>query len=94
MFSRGFVANVLNPKAVIFYLAFLPNFIAPERPLLMQYAIISITGVGINTIVMICYGAFAARIARVLSNPTTLRLVNRTFALLFCAIAIALLVSA
>jgi RhtB (resistance to homoserine/threonine) family protein len=39
-FSRsireGFLSNVLNPKTVIFYMAFLPQFINPAEPPLLQ----------------------------------------------------------
>lgn len=31
-FLEGFLANVLNPKAMIFYIAFLPQFLAPTDP--------------------------------------------------------------
>jgi len=30
-FWRGFVANVLNPKAAVFYMTLLPGFIAPDH---------------------------------------------------------------
>jgi len=30
-FWRGFVANVLNPKAAVFYITLLPGFIAPDH---------------------------------------------------------------
>lgn len=33
---EGFLSNVLNPKTVIFYMAFLPQFIAPEDPALAK----------------------------------------------------------
>lgn len=33
---EGFLSNVLNPKAVIFYMAFLPQFISPEGSPLLQ----------------------------------------------------------
>lgn len=33
---EGFLSNVLNPKTVIFYMAFLPQFIDPTEPPLVQ----------------------------------------------------------
>lgn len=33
---EGFLSNVLNPKAVIFYMAFLPQFISPNASALLQ----------------------------------------------------------
>ena len=33
---EGFLSNVLNPKAVVFYMAFLPQFIDPGRSALQQ----------------------------------------------------------
>jgi RhtB (resistance to homoserine/threonine) family protein len=35
-FREGFLSNVLNPKTVIFYMAFLPQFIDPAQPPLLQ----------------------------------------------------------
>jgi threonine/homoserine/homoserine lactone efflux protein len=35
-FTRGFVANVLNPKAAIFYIAVLPGFIDPRADVSAQ----------------------------------------------------------
>jgi threonine/homoserine/homoserine lactone efflux protein len=40
-FREGFFSNVLNPKAVIFYMAFLPQFIDPSGSLLSQSLLIA-----------------------------------------------------
>ncbi len=38
---EGFLSNVLNPKTVIFYMAFLPQFIDPAEPPLSQALLVS-----------------------------------------------------
>ena len=35
-FREGFFLNILNPKAIIFHMAFLPRFIDPSQPPLIQ----------------------------------------------------------
>ena len=34
--QEGFICNVFNPKALLFYMAFLPQFIDPGRSLILQ----------------------------------------------------------
>ncbi|MFH1157023.1 MAG: LysE family translocator [Pseudomonadota bacterium] len=59
--SEGFLSNVLNPKAIVFYMAFLPQFIDPSRSALAQ----SLCLAGIHfTIAMIWQGIVTSLVDR------------------------------
>lgn len=84
---RGFLINASNPKAVVFVLAVLPQFIDPARPLLTQYLIMVATMVGVDLIVMAGYTGLAAKVLRLLRSPVQQRLLNRSFAAMFAGAA-------
>ncbi|MNQ17563.1 Homoserine/homoserine lactone efflux protein [compost metagenome] len=84
---RGFVVNASNPKAIVFILAVLPQFLDPARPLLTQYLLMAATMIGVDLVVMAGYTGLAARVLRLLRTPHQQRLLNRTFASLFVAAA-------
>lgn len=84
---RGFLVNVSNPKALVFMLAVLPQFIDPHSPLLPQYLIITATMVTVDLLVMAGYTGLAARVLRLLRTPKQQRRMNRTFAGLFLGAA-------
>lgn len=84
---RGLLINVSNPKAVVFMLAVLPQFLDVSRPLLSQYLIMGLTMITVDLIVMAGYTGLAARVLRLLRSPRQQRLLNRTFAGLFAAAA-------
>jgi threonine/homoserine/homoserine lactone efflux protein len=50
-FRRGFVTNVLNPKAAVFYTAVLPNFVDASRPLWSQSLFLTTLYVAIATLI-------------------------------------------
>jgi RhtB (resistance to homoserine/threonine) family protein len=41
-FCQGILANVLNPKTVIFYLTFLPQFVNQSQPVMFQLIILGV----------------------------------------------------
>jgi len=84
---RGFLVNASNPKAIIFILAVLPQFLDPKQPLLIQYLLMALTMVAVDLVVMAGYTGLAARVLRALRSPRQQRLLNRTFGGLFIAAA-------
>ena len=84
---RGFLVNVSNPKALIFLLAVLPQFVDPHAPLAAQYLLIGVTMVTVDLIVMAGYTGLAARVLTLLRTPRQQRITNRVFASLFLAAA-------
>lgn len=84
---RGFLVNISNPKALVFMLAILPQFIDPHLPLLAQYLIICVTMVAVDLTVMAGYTGLASRVLRLLRTPKQQRRMNRTFAGLFVGAA-------
>jgi homoserine/homoserine lactone efflux protein len=84
---RGFLVNISNPKALVFMLAILPQFIDPHQPLLAQYLIICVTMVAVDLTVMAGYTGLASRVLRLLRTPKQQRRMNRTFAGLFVGAA-------
>ncbi|MBX0300407.1 LysE family transporter [Cryobacterium sp. 1639] len=93
MFQRGLWVNMLNPKAIVFFLAFLPQFIRVDRPLPTQYLIVAATVVAIDILVMWFFFAVAARsFQRFTRDARGQRVLNRVFGLLFIAVGVLLAV--
>lgn len=84
---RGFVVNASNPKAIVFILAVLPQFLDTSRPLLAQYLLMTLTMVAVDLVVMAGYTGLAARVLKLLREPGQQRLLNRVFGGLFGAAA-------
>ncbi len=84
---RGFLVNVSNPKALVFMLAVLPQFIDPHAPLLPQYLTITVTMISVDLLVMAGYTGLASRVLRLMRTPRQQKRLNRTFAGLFIGAA-------
>ena len=76
-FANGALLQVANPKALVFFVALLPQFIDPHRAVFAQVAILGVTSVVIEFGVLLAYGALAGRLTSVAARPRCQRLANR-----------------
>lgn len=82
------LVNLLNPKLSMFFLAFLPQFIAKDdaAPTLVMLQLSAIF-MAMTFAVFTLYGAFAARMReRVLGSPMAMAWLRRSFAATFVAL--------
>lgn len=86
--QHAVLVNLLNPKLSMFFLAFLPQFIAPDEvtPTLAMLQLSAIF-MAMTFAVFALYGAFAARMReQVLGSPTAMAWLRRSFAATFVAL--------
>jgi homoserine/homoserine lactone efflux protein len=89
LLGRGFLINAANPKALVFYLAVLPQFVIPTAPLLPQYVVIGLTFMIVDVVVMSVYAGLATRLLKLLGARQQ-RVLNRLFSGLFATAALVL----
>lgn len=75
-FTRSLTVALSNPKALLFFAAFLPQFVNPQHALAPQYALLGAIFVAIDTLVMVAYALAGGQAVRWLS-PAGLRGLNR-----------------
>ena len=89
---RGFLINILNPKLSIFFLAFLPQFVAPDfSNNLSHMTVLGVTFMALTFIVFVGYGSAAGVVRdRVLASKQAGKWTQRAFALAFARFALRL----
>lgn len=83
LFLQGLLVNLTNPKALIFMVALVPQFVTPNLPQMPQFAIIAVTMVTVDLLVMSGYALLAGRCRAWLHNPGMIRMQNRIFGGMF-----------
>jgi len=78
IFAHAYAVTALNPKSIIFFIAFVPQFIDTARPFAPQVAILEATFVIMAGLNAALYGWLASKARETLKNPRVQRAVNRT----------------
>ncbi len=77
IFLQGFVISITNPKTILFYAAFFPQFMDPGKDPATQLAILSVTFLIIAFTLDSCYALLCGRLRPYLADAKRGKLRNR-----------------
>lgn len=83
--AHAFMVTALNPKSLLFFVAFLPQFIDNARPFLPQMLILEATFLGLAVINSLTYALVADKARGLIRKHHVQRAVNRTSGTLLIA---------
>jgi len=88
-FRRGLITNLLNPKAAVFYIAVLPDFVTPHATgIVVQTLTLSAIYVTIATAIHALIVISASRLREFVDDPVRLRPIRRILAAALAGVAI------
>ena len=92
VYRQGLLTNILNPKVALFFLAFMPQFIATDSPhKFLAFIALGLCFITTGTIWCFCLAWFASLLGdRLLGNATFRDVLNRTAGALFVVLGIRL----
>ena len=77
IFRNAATVTALNPKSIVFFIAFVPQFIRPDAALLPQFSILIATFVGLAGINALAYALLADRLRTTIKRPAILAWMTR-----------------
>ncbi|HEY1706978.1 MAG TPA: LysE family translocator [Rhizomicrobium sp.] len=77
MFLKGFILQMSNPKALVFFTALVPQFLNPDAPLAMQVVILAATSMTIEFCVQLFYAVLAGRFSHLATRPSFAKITGR-----------------
>lgn len=73
IFWRGFLVSSSNPKTLLFYGAFFPQFVSPNADPVMQFVVLSLTFLTIAFVLDCCWALLANQLRGLLATRAVLR---------------------
>lgn len=77
VFLHATAVTALNPKSIVFFIAFVPQFVAPDRALMPQFAVLIATFIALSGINVLIYALLADRLRSRISRPAVLARLSR-----------------
>lgn len=78
IFLHAYVVTALNPKSIVFFVAFLPQFLDPAAPQVLQFFVFEVTFVVLATLNAAAYALLASGARGAIRKASVQRFVNRT----------------
>ena len=78
IFLHAYAVTALNPKSIVFFIAFLPQFLDSTAPVLPQLVIFEASFLVLATVNALTYALLASAARRTIRKPHVQRAVNRT----------------
>jgi homoserine/homoserine lactone efflux protein len=76
-FAHAYAVTSLNPKSILFFVAFVPQFLVPTQPLLLQMIVLETIFLMLATANAALYAVMASAARQTIRRPRVQRLVNR-----------------
>lgn len=77
MFWNAYVVTALNPKSIVFFIAFLPQFVEPAEPIAAQFMIMEATFLGLAAANAAIWALLTGHLRAQFTKPSVLRTANR-----------------
>jgi threonine/homoserine/homoserine lactone efflux protein len=90
LLRQGVLTQFSNPKAILFFAAFLPQFVDPAHKLAPQVVVLGITGEVVEFFILLGYGVFAGAAGRLARQQRYVAWINRTAGVLLILAAVGL----
>lgn len=88
-FLRALLVGLSNPKGLLFFSAFLPQFIRPDQPVLQQYLVLAVITAALDCLMMIVYALGGRHAVRAFSAQV-MQWINRSCAGMLALLAVGL----
>jgi threonine/homoserine/homoserine lactone efflux protein len=77
MFRTSYIVTALNPKSIVFFVAFVPQFVNANEPVFIQFAILETTFLVLAAVNVAIWAFLVGNLRERFKNPRVLKIVNR-----------------